>query len=169
MAKVGAYPIVGPIIGYVCAVVSAALAFVLLTIFHGFAFQGELSTVYPISERIREIMLTVVVELLIITFATFFTAIIPVVVVHQIAKRFSVKSFWYYIACGALTGLALSSLAIAIGPPSFMEPAEIPPFFNRVLYFARFSVPSGAVGGLAYWIITGRFLRKTYWTSELQH
>ena len=102
-------------------------------------FRGALSAVHPLSERISQMMVMAVLLFLLLSFVTLFTAIVPVLVVHKIAKQFSITSIWYYVGCGALTGLAL---------------------LRQALNFARYSAPSGAAGGLVYWVVTGRFVKR---------
>jgi hypothetical protein len=156
MVKTGAHPVVG----HVCAVASAALVFVLITTVDGMVFRGALSAVHPVSERISQMMVMAVIMFLILSFFTFFTAIIPVLVVHTIAKQFSIKNIWYYVGCGALTGLALSPVAVILTPSWYTAPPVPPPLLEQVLNFARYSVPSGAAGGFAYWVATGRFVKR---------
>jgi hypothetical protein len=59
-----------------------------------------------------------------------------------------------------LTGLALSPIAVIITPSWYTDPPETPPLLQQALNFARFSVPSGAAGGLVYWVVTGRFVKR---------
>jgi hypothetical protein len=153
MTKTGAHPVAG----YVCAVVSAALSFVSIEMFYGMVFRGAMSTVYPVSERISQMMTLAIIMFFIMTFFTFFLAIIPVFIAHKVAERFSIKSLWYYVACGALTGLALSPVAVIITPRWYTDPPEVPPFLDQALAFAR-----GAIGGLAYWLATGRFMPRLH-------
>jgi hypothetical protein len=93
MVKTGAHPVVG----HVCAVTSAAVVFVLIGTVDGVIFRGALSAVHPVSERIAQMMVMAIIMFLILTFFTFFAAIIPVLVVHMIAKQLSIKNIWYYV------------------------------------------------------------------------
>ena len=147
-----------PILGHICATASAALAFVVIGLFNGVMFGGALSTVHSLSDRISQMIVMAILLFMVLSVFTFFTAMIPVLVVHKIAQKFSIRSFWYYVACGALTGLVLSPVAVFIMPSWYTDPPELPPLLERALNFARFSVPSGAVGGFAYWIVTGRLI-----------
>jgi hypothetical protein len=47
-----------------------------------------------------------------------------------------------------------------ITPSWYTAPPEAPQFLEQVLNFARYSVPSGAAGGFAYWVVTGRFVKR---------
>ena len=164
MVKTGAHPVVG----HVCATASAAFAFVLIGTLHGMIFGGALSTVHPISERISQMTIMAILLFVILSFFIFFTAIIPVLFVHRIAEQFSIRSFWYYVVCGALVGLALSPVAVVITPSWYTDPPEAPPFLEQALNFARFSVPSGAAGGFAYWVVTGRYVSRVQ-TADPNH
>jgi len=154
--KTGAHGVVG----YVWAVVSASLTSVIATLVIP-VFLGEgLSAVFPYSERVRQLAIMSGIFFLITTFGAFFLAILPATLLHAIAKRFAIQSPWYYVICGALIGLALAPLVIAIVPSWYTDPPEVPPFWMQTLYFARATMPSGAIGGLVYWAVTGRFVQR---------
>ena len=83
------------------------------------------------------------------------TALIPWWIAQKIAQRFSIQNFFYYAAAGALTGLALSPLAVIMFGQ--FDPGT-PTFGERAYNISWLLVPSGAVGGLTYWLLNGRFL-----------
>ncbi len=142
-------------VGYVCAVIVASLTFVLISTTAGL-LDGALSTVHPLSERASQMLIMACLMFAIIAFVAFFTAAIPVYIAQKVSERFSIEACWFFVICGALTGLLLSPVAIAIVPNMGSNPPETPPLLLKALSFSYFSVPSGIIGGFAYWFSVHR-------------
>lgn len=140
------------LVGHVCAVMAASFAFVGEATFAHF-FHGGLSSVHPMSTLTFHLAVTSFLLFIAGAFVGFFAAMVPVIVVHRVARRLSISNVWYYVAAGALTGLLLSPVVAAIIPRP--EPA----FHEAAANIALFLAPSGAVGGLVFWWVVGRFIR----------
>ncbi|MEJ0075506.1 MAG: hypothetical protein WDO17_08670 [Alphaproteobacteria bacterium] len=148
------------VVGYVGAVLGASFTFVIVQMVIAYFLHGGLSAVHPFSTRMFQLFTMSALMFLLVTFCVFFTAFIPVMVVHKIADRYSITNVGYYLLCGIAVGIVLAPIADLITPRMFTAPPEEPPMYMRILLFCRFSVPGGAVGGLIYWWLTGRFLKR---------
>jgi hypothetical protein len=143
------------VVGYACAVVVAALAYVGIIDVVGF-FSGALSSVHPLTTRLYQWALLSLGAFLIVSFCAFFVGLIPVLIVEFIARRFGLRSAWFYAVSGAATGLILSIAIALTRPRMFWDAPPEPPFLAEVFSFALAMVPSGAAAGFAYWWQAGR-------------
>ncbi|MEA2875303.1 MAG: hypothetical protein QOF14_499 [Hyphomicrobiales bacterium] len=148
------------VVGYVGAVLTASFTFVAVQTTLNYFLYGGLSAVHPFSARMTQLFGISALAFLIVTFCVFFTAFVPVILVHKIAKRYSITNIAYYLLCGAATGVLLAPVADLITPRMYSAPPVEPPFYERILLFCRFSVPGGLIGGLVYWWLTGRFIDR---------
>jgi hypothetical protein len=95
--------------------------------------------------------------LLFIVPITFVTAFIPAYATQMFALRYSIRGAWFFALCGALTGLILSPIPLIL---IYGDPFRMPTFLLQALDYAVFLSPSGAVGGLIFWWLTGRFVNE---------
>jgi hypothetical protein len=139
--------------GYVCAVTAATLAYLIvsaLVILPGGPSNASLSemTVPLIAMAIAGVFFWMV---------AFFAAMPPFLASYAIAQRLKLHNVFYYLLCGAITGLVLTPLAELIG--DWLLPTGEPPV-RGVLENWAFAAPRfmfvGACGALAFWYMAAR-------------
>ncbi len=131
------------IIGYLCAVNVATLAFLIYEVWQDFAQPA--TALVPPEWIISGIMFWI--------FA-FATAAWPFAATLTLARRLGIRSALYYFACGAITGVVLTLVILL---PAWQFPSEHDEsFFRNWMELApRFTV-SGACGAVAFWYKAGR-------------
>jgi hypothetical protein len=90
----------------------------------------------------------------------FLGAIIPFMATIKVAARFRITNVFYFIVCGALTGILVSPAIIyftlkwyaGLAYPGF----ERPSLAKEVVDAWHLTVPAGMVGALLYWGKIGR-------------
>jgi hypothetical protein len=138
--------------GYLCAVLAASCAFAVLV---GAATSARRHASFLDDLRADDAALVLFGAGILFAALVFFVVVagsIPSVIVHKVAACFSIQSIWYYVSGGALVGVVLSVLA-AIMLHDFS-------FWLGVFILSSLAVPSGVVGGVTYWFLTGRFMSK---------
>jgi hypothetical protein len=123
---------------------------------HGMLFQGALSMVHPLSERLRQAALVSALVFALILPVAGLLAVVPILIVQKVANRFTIGGFWFYVICGGLAGAASNVLVVIIGMRIFADLPPQPELAERVANTALFFIPSGMLGGLIYWSISGR-------------
>jgi len=151
-----------PVVGYVCAVLVGSATFAVTAMLVQLSAYREFMTQYP--QHTLPPITIMLITFLVATFIAFFSAALPVLLIHWIAKRWAISNVWYYVAGGVLTAVLLGSFS-ALSWALFMRLSpyaspDAPPLFTQAAYVAQFCVPSGIVSGLIYWLLTGRFVAR---------
>jgi hypothetical protein len=137
--------------GYICAVLTSSAAFAVTPPAIFWFSVGQLPATALVMAGILFVAAATV---------AFLTTWLPVYLVWRLARSFSIASFWYYVTFGALTGLILSPLAAVLQPHMFWDPPEPSLFHRDLVALTILLMPSGFIGGLAFWLSTGRYFRK---------
>lgn len=141
--------------GYVRAVNGAAAAYIAL-------FLLKVSTESSPGSSLVSALPWDIVPLCIVgvTFwvAAFFTAWPLYAATYFVARHFRIRSAFYYVACGALTGLVLTPIFVAIGPQMSWQNEN--DFREDSLTWGPILVMSGLCGALAFWHKIGRYLGR---------
>jgi hypothetical protein len=96
----------------------------------------------------------------IVLFVAMIVAFIPMLAIWLLAREFSISNVWYYVVAGALSGAALSLVTVFLRSGGFWGPPPDPTFLQTTTGFLLLMTPSGAIGGLVFWWVVGRFMRK---------
>jgi hypothetical protein len=139
------------IIGYVCSVNVATLSFTLIDssiVLYGAGPSG-----------LGSVLTVAMVAAVIFWVVAFVTAILPVAVTYTAARSFQIRSIFYYLACGALTGAALAPIFVWV---DWYDDAAA--FLKEWLRDVPMFAAIGACAAATFWYKTGRHvgLRSQY-------
>jgi hypothetical protein len=143
------------ILGYVGAVASASAASIAL-VSTWVVLYGAIEQPAPylgLAWNIRVVLRSFPLAVLLCTPMTGIAALVPFMIVRGLAEGFSIRSRWYFIGSGALTGLLLSPFAVYLVENG--ENLTSPP---HLALAAGTIVPGGAIGGFVCWLIERRHL-----------
>jgi ABC-type Fe3+-siderophore transport system permease subunit len=106
-----------------------------------------------------------VTKMMIYWIGAFLGSSVPAIVLYAIAKWFRISHVLYYLLCGAVIGSMLSPVAfdLCAFPADRMcvrgEPED--DFWDKWWTLVMpFVAGSGALGGLAFWWVTGRHMQR---------
>jgi hypothetical protein len=142
-------------IGYLGAVVAAAISLVVTEIAWGAIGEGAADLLRP--DRLAMELSAVLFVLLTYALVAGLTALLPFLGVRKIAERFGVRTGWFYAVAGGVTGLILTSAGSVLlsALPTFpASPEPDPTFWQGITTLAPFFALSGTIGGLTYWWIS---------------
>lgn len=107
------------------------------------------------AEGLRGLAAITIVALaaIIFWFVACITAILPVTLAYAAARWLRIRSIYYYLACGAVTGAMLSPLFVAYGWDE-----DDPVTFSAALRAAPMFMVIGACGAAMFWYIAGRHI-----------
>jgi hypothetical protein len=140
--------------GYLRAVNGATLAFMFL-----FGLKGLLegaSSAVPFPDYLWSFPVPIIVMGAFFWLFAFATAALPFFATYALARRLGVRNVLYYAVCGALTGLVLTPVFVAV-PPKILPQSE---FWQDCLDWAPILTATGTCGALAFWHKTGRYLER---------
>jgi len=144
-----------PVIGYLYAVLVASLVFISLSVV-GHVGRHMLGQ-NPLGVVHLKIFLLIALGILL---GVSYAAAAPVFLIHQVARRLSISSVWYYVTCGAVTGFLLGSpLMLLLLDDPYGRGVQTAAR-NAAMYAGSLCMLSGAAGGLVYWHLIGRFVGR---------
>jgi hypothetical protein len=133
------------IIGYVCSVNIATLSFTLV--------DGGIVLFHTGASGLGSVVTVAMVAAVFFWVIAFVTAILPVTLTYTMARWFQIRSIFYYLACGALTGAALAPIFVRV---DWHE--DDPPFLEEWLRYAPMFAAIGACAAAMFWYKTGRYI-----------
>lgn len=140
--------------GYLRAVNGATLAFMFLFCIKGW-FEGASSAV-PFPDYVWSFAVPIIVMGALFWLFAFATAAAPFFATYALARRLGIRNVLYYAVCGALTGLVLTPVFVAVPPRILPESG----FWEDCLNWAPILTATGTCGALAFWHKTGRHLGR---------
>ena len=148
-----------PGVGHACAVASAVATLLLLVIAIGL-IQADPARTYPARSgfHLWGFISALVVAFMFVFGYVFAVGGLLVLLVDRVARRFGIAHLWYYLICGAATGVLVGVLPLI--PAALMKTQDAHAPSASLLYHACFGIPSGLVGGWVYWYVTGRFVDR---------
>jgi hypothetical protein len=148
--------------GYLCAVAAATLSFIIAEM-----ARDALTTGLNPFRQDRLTMMIIVGAMFALIAGM--SALAPFLVVRSIAKRIGINAAWYFIVCGAMTGVILTPVAFMIAPASDNDVTFWEGAYTALMVAGPFFMLSGALGGLTYWWIIGRHANLPGISEEKQH
>lgn len=88
----------------------------------------------------------------------FFTTAWPFAATLTLARRYGIRHFAYYTACGAIAGAILTLIVVV--PPWMHTLEHDNTFLEEWLRAGRAFAVYGACGGLAFWYKAGRHITQ---------
>jgi|SRR5579883_3279727 len=160
-AEMGHSPLRGPLetetrllIDYIHTVNAAALAFAFLFALKALA-EGASSNV-PFPAYIWSFAIPVLVMGGFFWIVAFFMALPPVALAYAVAAWCKLRSIFYYIACGAVTGFALTPVYVSMGPQQSWQNERS--FSEDCLIWGPIFIICGICGAIAFWRRRGRHI-----------
>jgi hypothetical protein len=133
------------VVAYLCAVNAATLSF---TIINNVIVLSRAEVI-----MVNTVVTVAIVAAVVFWIVAFITAMLPVAVTYAIARHCQIRSIFYYLACGALTGAALAPIFVRVDwhedDPTFLEEwLRDMPMFAAV----------GACAAAMFWYKTGQYI-----------
>ena len=149
-------------IGYLLAVTAAMLTFLLHSAWRDIVDYPIHSV--PFSRRILEHIFVWMFFGVIFWVYALFTAAWPFAATLALARRYGIRHFGYYVACGAIAGALLTLIVVV--PPWMHNLEHDNTFVEEWLRMGRAFAVYGACGGVAFWYKAGRFISRRDAHSE---
>lgn len=150
------------IVGYLCAVTAATLAFLFHHAWRDIA-DGAVPAV-PFPERLGQLVSVWAIFGSVFWIYAFFTAAWPFAATLTVARRCHIRGVLYYAVCGALTGIILTLVVLL---PAWKHPADHDESFLQD--WISMSPPFmiyGVCGALAFWYKAGRHIGQARRSGE---
>ncbi|KRA00409.1 hypothetical protein ASD64_02275 [Mesorhizobium sp. Root157] len=144
------------LIGYAAAALAAS-AFIHLLFLGAAGFQPDESTAYVVGPLLFSIPFTAL-------FVGYF-AFVPAGVAIVVSEILGLRNWLFYALAGAAIGVAVVALFWQSPMPGGGFETEIDSTFMTPRFIASM-IGSGIVGGIAYWLVSGRWAGN--WRSEPQ-
>jgi len=145
------------LVGYLWAVTGASVTFAAIIV--ASASMAGFASVDPLLERIWGSVLTFFVWAQLFWICALPMALPPFALSWQIAKKFEIGSFVYYVLCGAMAGLVLTPVFEELVAPE-VRLSDDPTFLQDCIRWWPTFILSGTCGALAFWYRTGRHLGR---------
>jgi hypothetical protein len=141
-------------IGYLCAVTAATLAFLVHAGWRDLALQAVGTD--PMTDSVWRALPWLGFFGPMFWVYALFTAAWPFAATLTMARRWNIRSPFYYLACGAVSGIILTLVVLL---PAWKHPSEHDEsFLQDWLRLGPSFLLYGVCGSLAFWFIAGRRL-----------
>ena len=106
------------------------------------------------------LLLTMCSIFALVFFAALIAGFLPSLLIWALARQYSIGGSWYFAAAFAAAGAILCAVIVILRSDGIFGLPPDPELSQAMTGMVLLTALSGAVGGLVFWWVVGRFIRK---------